>query len=231
MSPKKLKTNKLFYGKWLYRISTRVPGGNLIRIKGIDAVRQYCTGNKHPLDYGGYQSFLYRRVLSKPLLLNYITLIEPYINRDIKIRAEYDTVNIYVKDYNLYQDIQNQLMPFVVNITEPDNDEELNTLLDSNKTVLCNKYPHGDYQYKIYFKPVVPVAVRTTFYNWAKKYQNDQIYINKGTENYLTQGKNIWGEHCVYLKDKKMIFMVVMAAQGYVKKTEEFVLRSSINTI
>jgi hypothetical protein len=208
-----------------------VPGGNLIRIKGIDTVKDYCTGNKQPLDFGGYHSYLYRRVLSKPLLLNYVNLIEPYINRGIKIRAEYDTVNIFTKDYTLYQEIQNCLMSFVINVTEPDNADELKTLLDSNKLVICDRYPHNDYQYKLYFKHNMPINVRTTFYNWVKKYQNNQIYINKGTENYLVQDKNAWGEHYLYLKDKKMITLVLMAAQGYIRKTEEFVLRSSINTI
>lgn len=231
MTPKKLKTNKLFYGEWPYRISTRVPGGNLIRIKGIDTVKGYCTSNKQPLDFGGHHSYLYRRVLSKSLLLNYVNLIEPYINRDIKIRAEYDTVNIYIKDRVLYQDMQNHLISFIVDVTEPDNADELKTLLDSNKLVICDRYPHNGYQYKLYFKHNMPINVRTTLYNWVKKYQNKQIYINKGTENYLIQGKNAWGEHYLYLKDKKMITLVLMAAQGYIRKTEEFVLRSSINTI
>lgn len=231
MSPEKLKTNKLFFGEWPYRISTKVPGGNLIKIKGVDGVRKYCTSNRQPLDYGGYQSFLFRRVLSKPLLLRYTDLIEPYINRNIKIRAEYDTVNIYTKDYDLYQEIQQQLSHFVVNVTEPDSETELKALLDNNKKVFCNKYPHDVYQYKMYLKSEMPIDVRLKFYHWAKKYNNDQIYINKGTENYLVQGRYSYGQHYIYLKDKSMTVLVLMAAQGYIKKTEEFVLRSSINTI
>jgi hypothetical protein len=232
MAPKKLKINKLFYGKWPYKISTKVPGGSLLRSVGIEGAKEYCSNDKNPLEFGGYYSFIYRRVISKADLLKYINLIEPYIgmNKNIQFRMEYNTVNIYTNDYDLYLDMQTQLYEYVISVTEPETTEELNTLLDSNKLVICDKYPHREYQFKVYFKNTMPASCRTSLHNWATKYQNGQIYINRGTARFLSQSRRYYGEYYFYLKDKKMVPMLVLAAQGNVRKIEEFVLRSSINT-
>lgn len=229
MTPPKLKTNRLFYGKWPYKICTSVPGANLVVLKGIEDTRKYCSSNKQPWDFTGYQSFVYRRAVSKATLLRYVNLLEPYINQNIKLRAEKDSINIFVNDHTLYLDIQRSLKEFVLAVYEPDNTAELETLLDTNGVIICNHYPLKKYQYKVYLKSSMPASARTSFYNWAIKFQDTQIHINKGTEQFLCLHRRAWRDHYLYLQDKKMITMVALAAQGHIGKIEEFVLRSSIN--
>jgi hypothetical protein len=229
MTLKKLKTNRLFYGKWPYKIGTTVPGASLIVLKGVEDTKKYCSSNKQPWDFTGYQSFVYRRAVSKASLLRYVNLLEPYIGQNIKLRAEKDSINIFTDNYKLYLDIQKSLKEFVISVHEPENTNELDALLNTSGIIICDQYPLKKYRYRVYLKSSMPGAARTSLYNWAIRFQDTQIHINEGAQQFLCYPKKSWGDHYLYLQDKKMITMVALAAQGHIRKTEEFVLRSSIN--
>jgi biotin operon repressor len=50
------------------------------------------------------------------------------------------------------------------------------------------------------------------------------------TEKYLTENRYYMSDPFIYVKDNSMYMMTLLALQGYVRRIEEFVLRSSINT-
>jgi len=219
---KKLKTNKLFYGEWPYKINTHINGGNLIKTRGIEYVKKFCT-NEH-------RSPLYKRAIAKEKLFNYVCILETFDLTKIKIRAEYDTVNIFVKDKNLYSKICQALDIYVSSVVEPVNEEELSILLDNNKSVFCDRLPHGIYQYKAIFKSRIPLDVREKLARWLVQYDHSKLLVSNDSLHKLENQKTLWGECFVYVADKNMLILLQLASQGYIRRTEEFIVRSSINT-
>lgn len=153
---------------------------------------------------------------------------EFFQNDNVKKRIERDYIDFYLLNEEDFNRIQTTLKQYVVGITSPD-DAELTTLLENTKYTLCDKLPHDKYRYKITFKDM-PVKVRNDLIAWAERYTDNEIYITKSTRNHFKSVRYHYGTHYFYVKDSKMITLVAMAASGYIRRTDEYVVRNSINT-
>lgn len=212
----KQKTNSLFYGKWPYKISCSVIGAHLIRAYG-------SSGLKHPEIIRGYN-------FDDQKIIRFINEAKEILqDSNIKRRINHHHIDFYVMTKDEYVNLQLKLKKYITSITEPENQEQLNTLLENKKYVLCDKLPHNTYRYKITFKDM-PVKVRNDLIAWAERYDNNDIYVPKSTRNHFKSIKYHYGTHYFYIKDPKMITLVAMAASGYVRRTDEYVVRNSINT-
>jgi hypothetical protein len=215
----KQKTNKLFYGKYPYKVTCRVDGAHYIRKHSVSVIRY--IHHFTPLDAKGKIS---------DDLIEFIFHAQHYLaNTRIKKRIEYYFVDFYVETESEYLELQTRLAKYAVCVTEPDNAEQLKTLLENKKYNLCNKLPHNKYRYKVTFKDM-PVKVRNDLITWAERYNNDDIYITESTRRHFKSVKYHHGSHYFYVKDSKMITLIAMAAGGYIRKTDEYVVRNSINT-
>jgi hypothetical protein len=76
----------------------------------------------------------------------------------------------------------------------------------------------------------MPPKVRNDLITWAEKYGNDDIYITESTRRHFKSLKYHDGTNYFYVKDSKMITLIAMAASGYIRRTDEYVVRNSINT-
>jgi hypothetical protein len=222
-SPPKQKINKLFYGKWPYKIGTRIDGGHLIKRLGIDWIAMVVHDNNVDNLAAHY------RKINFVELLKFARSLEPYLGDKIKIRVFVGGVDIYIQDKSIYEELQHKLQKYVREIFEPVNAVELDAMLSNNKIILRDSYPKEKYKYKIIFK-TLPISVRESLSKWIGNYKEGEVYASPGTLDYLRYGKGVWTEHYIYVKDNKMVTMVLLASQGYIRRTEEYVLRSSINT-
>ena len=226
---KKLKINKLFFGSWPYKIATRIKGGNYIKIYGVDNVIQNADL------YRFQRYFAYSKTADQPVglpankLKEFAVLFKPYAEAEIKVRAEGSHFNIFVKDVDLFNRIQQDLAEFVCETYEPENNQQLDLLLTNQKYVLCDQLPIGQYRYKIILKNM-PDQIRQNFHSWMVKYPSTKIKASPATERYLKGTRYYMSDPFIYVKDNSMYMMTLLALQGYVRRTEEFVLRSSINT-
>lgn len=229
-SVKKLKTNKLFFGSWPYKIATRIKGGNYIKIYGVDNVIQNADL------YRFQRYFAYSKTADQPVglpankLKEFAVLFKPYAGAEIKVRAEGSHFNIFVKDVDLFNRIQQDLAEFVCETYEPENIQELDLLLSNQKFVMCDQLPIGQYKYKIILKHM-PEEIRKNFHSWLIKYPTAQIKASPTTERYLKGTRYYMSDPFIYVKDNSMYMMTLLALQGYVRRTEEFVLRSSISSV
>ena len=215
----KQKTNKLFYSKYPYKITCRIEGAHYIRNYGVN----------HFLFLYGYPRQLPAGKISNDLV-EFVTNAQHYItNEKIKKRIESCFIDFYLETESEYLALQTRLAKYAVRVVEPDNDEQLKTLLENKKYNLCNKLPHNKYRYKVTFKDM-PAKVRNDLIAWAERYDNDDIYVTESTRRYFKSLKYHYGTHYFYIKDSKMITLIAMAASGYIRKTDEYVVRNSINT-
>ena len=126
----KQKTNKLFYGKWPYKISTEIEGGHLIRRRGIDWIANY--------DSAKTQVPAYYRKIDFTELRTFAKLLEPFLGDKVKIRVYTGGVDIYLQDKAVYEELQKLFYKYIKEIFEPVNANELEAMLTNNKIILRN---------------------------------------------------------------------------------------------
>lgn len=212
----KQKTNSLFYGKWPYKISCFVEGAHFIRTYGT-------MGIKHPEIIRGYEFNVQK-------LKKFIEEAKEILqDSNIKRRINCHHIDFYVMTKDEFNNVQVTLKKYLIGTCQPETEEQLQILLENKKYILCDKLPHNKYCYKITFKDM-PVKVRNNLIAWAERYNNEDIYVPKSTRNHFKDIKYHCGAHYFYIKDSKMITLVTMAASSYVRRTDEYVVRNSINT-
>lgn len=212
---KKLKTNKLFYGKYPYKVSTRLTGAGSFRfISLFKEIAQQIPGSK--IKYKDFDAYT-------QVFLKYGT--------QIKYRIESNTVNFFMEDRTIYDSICSELSKYIVSLTEPESETELNVLYSKNKIVLCDAYPHGIYKYKVIYKTNSP-QLKTTLLNWHNTYPETVIKFSKKSIAELSHSRSYyWDYSFLYLQDEKFLSMLYLLGNGYIKRVEEYVIRSSINTV
>ena len=134
----KQKTNKLFYGKYPYKITCGVQGAHYIRKHSESVIRHLHQFAKDKIG-DDLIEFIFHAT-------HYLT------DKNIKKRIERYYIDFYIETESEYLDIQTRLSKYISCVVEPANKLELNLLAGDYKKVLCNFFPKGKYQFKIVFK-------------------------------------------------------------------------------
>jgi hypothetical protein len=215
MKIEKLKTSKLFYNKWPYKVTCNI------------AHARSVTNNKNSYYYG------YGRRISKEEeeeIEKFRIAVKSFLKKDIKYRAEYNHFNIFCDDKSLLEKISKKLKPWIEHIYGPQSDEELEYLRDNgHKKRLCDKFPFGTFEYRVYFKTNMPSTLKESFKNWITKYEG-KIQCSGSTERWLNEDHRYFQAPFCYVKDGATLTMIGLFLANHIKVTEQFVLRESINT-
>jgi len=228
MKIQKLKSSKLFYNKWPYKIACSIEGANRLTYLGADSVRLFCSGQ--PSD--AMPHWMRRSKLSKEdkvELLQFTDNVEPFltIKDQVQIRAEGRHFNLFCKDFELLETIHKALAPWIINVYGPTTKEEFDFMLDNgHKKILRDVLPKDGYRYKVYFKDLWPPNSRKEFGIWAEKFP-DKISITDGSRRWV-RGDNWTYNPFMYVKDDKTLSMVGLMISGHVRKVEEFILRENL---
>jgi len=230
MQIQKLKSSKLHYNKWPYKIACIIDGGNRLTYLGVDSVRLFCTGKKsESMPYWMRKNNMSKE--DKAQLLMFTDKVEPYL--DLKktgqgqIRAEGRHFNIFCKDLVLLETIHKALEPWVQGVYGPTTKEELEFMLDNgHKKILRDVLPKDGFRYKIYFKYLWHEDDRRDFLKWADKFP-DKIRISDGSRKWIN-GDSWTYYPFMYVKDDKTMSMIGLMISGNIKKIEEFILRENL---
>jgi hypothetical protein len=222
----KLKSSKLFYNKWPYKVECSQPGASRIVHSGVDVVREWCATGK-----GMFVSAHENRNIDKVVYLEFANLVAPYIgDPNVKIRVEGSHFNLFCTDKSILETIDNDLNKWIRKISGPTTDEELEFLLSNgHKKILRDVLPKEKYKYRIYFKSKFPADKRASFVVWADKY-GDKLEISGTSRRWLLGSRHYAQDPFMYVDDDKMLSMTGMYLSGYVKKVEEFILRDNVLT-
>lgn len=219
---KQLKSNKLYYGKWPFKLECRIKGANKITNLGLEKARDWCLGN-FDLKYNYHKASV-----DKSELLEFINVVEPFLNDEIKVRAENNHFNIFCKHKILLDSMSTALDKWAYAVHSIETQEEINYLLDNrNQKILCDKLPHSDYKFKIILRDRMKLDTRKNFLTWAKKYGNS-ILISKTTEFWL-DGKTMYKQDpFFYIKNDSLLTMMMLFLSSDIRKVHEYVLRNTI---
>ena len=231
MKIQKLASSKLFYNKWPYKIECYILGASRLKWLGVETTKDFCLGKPTPTLWN-WQSNDKLSLKDKTALLEFTTGVESFIELkdQLQIRVEGRRYNIFCKDRVLLENIYNAVSPWVQRVSGPTTEEELNYMLDNgHRKILRNVLPKDGYKYRVYLKESWPTEGRTEFAKWAAKFP-DTINISQSSLKWLETKQRWLYNPFMYVKDEKTLTMVGLFTSGNVKRVEEFVLRSSINT-
>jgi hypothetical protein len=219
-----LKTKKLFYKKWPFKVECNLKGSSYIKWSGADTIIDWCNGKQVSKVWWDKN-----RVDTKELL-EFATTVKPYLDKELQVRCEGNRFNLFCKDKSLLENMIKDLDKWVISVTEPENDTDLAYLTENTPgKVLCDSYPYTEYHYKIILRENMPTNTRATFLTWLIKYDG-KIKIANGSLQWMEDRKRWMQDPFIYVKDTGTLTMVLLYLGNYAKRTHEFVLRSSINT-
>lgn len=221
---KKNKTNKLYYKSYPYKISTEVPGGIWIKHYGIKNVLNE--------NFRLPKSFINDRNYTNAennLVKEYASKLELILQHQCITRVESSTTNLFLKDKNAFDFAVKELQKFITATWEPNSEHERDLLLDNKKIIIVNQYPHKIYSHKVIFKNM-PEEKRRELYVWFNKYSETIFKLSKSTKAYLSDKRKWMQNPFVLVSDVKMLTMLSLMNNEYIKNIEQYVLRSHINT-
>lgn len=224
MNLPKQKVNKLFYGKWPYKIACFLKKSSMIIRLGPEKTRLWATD--HPT-YKGWWDVI---PAEKDQVLAFLDKVEPFLNSELQIRAEGGHFNIFCKNPTLRDQLVENLEPWITAVHGPENVSELEYILSTNGSkIIRDRLPHKQFRYKIYFNTSMPIDIRSKFLAWTSNYDSS-ISISGATHKWL-DCKNVWTQSpFMYIKDDKTLAMFSLFLGNNIRNIEEFILRSSINT-
>lgn len=203
---KYITTNKLYQGKWLYRVK----------------VINYTSPH---LGYWKTKIPIVDTLFYESWVKNFTS------NGEVTIRNNHPHMFMYFNDASLLKYIQPE-HKWVVELSAPANAEEADLLTETKKTIrLCKKYFRGKYQYKLYLSGKTELDSRKKLFNWIRQLDNDTIFIPTSTNKWLTAVDQRWiiDTPYIYVSDHKITTTVCLFMSKNVKKIEELVLKDSIN--
>jgi len=204
----KLKTNKLFYGKYPYKVILRNAGLNLFSLYGAIRLVKLLEGRELTINYNIDQ-----------VSLQDIAKFVIDCGKKIRTRVEGNRVSIFMYDKDIYNECIDRFKKVVVETHEPENEDTLQFLLENNKKVITTRLPHNRFRYKVYFK-IMSLNEGDTIIKWAEN--NKRVRLNTNPKYSLKYGYNAY----LLVEDQPTITMLTLLATNKINRIEEYVVRN-----
>lgn len=219
--------NKLFYGKWPYKVEGTLVGSYAaIRFSDREFARWRVT-EQPSSDY-----WPPRKIPDRQEVADFKEILDVLKGTmDLQYRAESSTFCIYCLDKASAESIAIILKKWVHTIYEPVDDAAL-TFMQTNspKKLLVDKLPYDKFKYKVWLIANASPDLKERFFKWSLSYP-EKLLISKATKAWLVGlGRRWYAAPFLYVENAATMTLVNLYLGTNIKKTEEFILKSSINT-
>jgi hypothetical protein len=159
----------------------------------------------------------------------FIAAVEPFLDKEIQVRAEGNRFSIYCKDPVLLDQMIEQLSQWLVEVHRPINEAELDFMTNNSaKKVICNHLPYHQYHYKLFIKQSISFDTKLKFSSWVLNYPSS-IKVPTTTQNWFhDQTRWAWSPF-IYIDNSSTLSMVGLFLGNNTQRVEEFIPRDSIN--
>lgn len=218
----KNKINKLFFGKWPYKIELKIKGASIISKRGIDFTKAWCLNDRRQPITGMYAD------VDPVSLYRFVLQLEPFLENQHQSRAESRSFYYYTDDESVIDEMNKVFKDNVVGVWGPQTKEELDFLTVSKKKVLCDTLPYSKYHYKVILKTSIPTANKASFWQWISQYGEEEVKMADATTRWLT-GRKPWIETpFFYLKDSKLLMLAGIYLSNHILRVDEYIPRYTI---
>jgi len=228
---KKRKTTKLFYNKYLYKISVTGDYVDLFSSwnnsrpydysfvgKTIDQISERQK-NKQPLTITSKSYWRIRERSITPQSFKALKKLYGILTNStdyFRTRHEYRTLNIYTNDTEILNQIKNDKYIFCAEYWEPD-ENSVNALLNQKQIIIVNEPP--EYEFKVTIKNY---KNNEKFGNWVES-NRSKVKITDYSLGGLKESHYWQDTVTFYVRDQKILSLAQMFIGQNIKRIERLV--------
>jgi len=131
--------SRKFYGKWLYKVTLKVPGITVFRLPIVTDLRSYFLKRQDSIESN-------QEIIID--LHNYLSSID---KNSYGKRIERNLIDLYSNDETFCLEIIEKFKSNLVHYFAPDPKIDKDNI--DARTIIAKKYPHNKYQYKAFLQP------------------------------------------------------------------------------
>jgi len=202
------ETKKLFYKKWLYKISLNIPGCAILRNKSGEDLEYYLADVPFSFPANNFPQSLQARALrSKNTLIELNLLLNSYDKKSFSKRIENDFFDVYSNNKNLINELEQQFEKFIRVIYRPKT-KNIDKLLNNTHTIFVDSLPKEKYEYRLYLKPHrVDQDKKSNFLTWLSSQGDATTLSDSLTEWFITCTMN-WDRRYILVDNEKTLLMI-----------------------
>lgn len=225
MSLKIKKTQRKFYGKWLYKASLRLEGCALFRYKDLLEVIDFC--NQETLSSQNEKSRYStqgKAWANRANLFKVTSFLSRYPADTWSKRIETDIFDLYTNNEEMFNSCCTQFSSLIRSCSAPSKEEI--SLLNSPYTILANKLPHNIYRYKVYLTPHAvdtDVTVRTQYIKWLEE-QEPRIKISPAVKDWFLKCHYNWDRRYLLVEDEQTLLILKLRDSSAIGQTYKYVV-------
>ena len=216
------KTQRKFYGKWLYKVSLSLQGGAIFRGMDLLSVIDFC--NQETLQTTSMYGTKEKAWANRQHIYKIASVLTRYPDEFWAKRIETNIFDLYTNDEELFNRFLTQFSAIVRNASAPT--KETIDQLDSPFTIVANKLPHDKYRYKVYLTPHnMPrdITTRANYLLWINQ-QGDRIKISNAVKQWFLTCYYNWDRRYLLVEDEKTLFMLKLRDGSAVGQTYKYVI-------
>lgn len=211
------QTTRLFYGKWLYKVSIRLTGAGVLR-------NMYFM--KDPVGWlaDNSCSMLRREAqFNKDNIIKIVTFLNQNEKEKYAVRIESNILDFYTNDKLTY-DVFKQKFYYLIRNSFSPKENDVARLLENEKIILTKKYPHNKYQYRVYLQPhKIQYDRKINFIEWLKL-QEDKVTFSESLEDWFLRTTYNWERRYFLVDDSKTLLMLKMHSPEAVGTVYKYVI-------
>jgi len=188
-------TKKLFYGKWLYKVSYNIDGCSFIRYKSFDDV-------ENTIEKLVPNSAYNRKIInSKDDLVHLTGLLKKVPRNSYDIRVETNIIDVYTSDEAFFNTML-CLLPGKIRFAQKPEQQ-----LSDKHIILVKKYPQDKFTMRVYMKPhKMDVSEKPQYIKWLKSVNGVSI-SDAVSQWFLVTGWN-WDRRYILVDSEKTLLML-----------------------
>jgi len=212
------KTKKLFYNKYLYKVSLSIPGIRILRSYNVSDL----ISSKNIDNLGGSIYYLRYARINKKEIQNICKLLHGQ-DEDHGQRIEGNILDLYTNDKKFFDRLKKEFSNSIRTYSEPDVNE-IEALNEPN-LILCNKLPHNKYQIKVFLKPhlIKSMDEKENILNWLES-QKPKVTLTNSVRMWFKHCCLNWDRRYILVEDEKTLLMLKLRSSEIVGKTYRYKL-------
>ena len=219
------RTQRKFYGKWLYKVSLRLEGCALFRYKDLLEIIDFCNqGTLADQNEKSKFSTQGKAWSNRFNIYKVTSFLSKYPLDTWSKRIETDIFDLYTNDEDMFNSCCEQFSSLVRVCFSPT--KENISLLNSPYTILANKFPYNTYRYKVFLTPhaVEPdLTTRKRYIKWLED-QFPRIKISPAVKNWFLGCHYNWDRRYILVEDEQTLLILKLRDSSAIGQTYKYVI-------
>lgn len=216
-------TNRKFYNKWLYKVTLRCEGCDVMRFVPLSEIIKFCEDGSY--DAAHYFPSWRRAHNNKDNLSKICKFLIDYSGDQYNLRIERSSLDVYTNNKEFYDKLSFQCLGLVIHRFQP-SAENIDILSQDQHCITVKKLPKNRYNYRVYLLPhkmAYEVDAKSSIIDWMKN-QNPKITCTPSIQKWFLETDWNWDRRYVLVEDEPTLLMFKLRAADVIGRIYKFVV-------